>query len=67
MRAGVPSIGRASTEGTPARSIPWGGGSAARLPIGLQIATRGWDEALAPCIAAAYERAPPWKTRYSAP
>jgi len=25
MRAGVPSIGRASTEGTPARSVPWGG------------------------------------------
>jgi Asp-tRNA(Asn)/Glu-tRNA(Gln) amidotransferase A subunit family amidase len=51
--------------GTPALSVPCGF-SPEGLPIGLQIATRAWDEALALRIAAAYERATPWKDRHPA-
>ena len=49
--------------GTPAISVPCGF-SPEGLPIGLQIATRAWDEPLALRIAAAYERATPWKDRH---
>jgi aspartyl-tRNA(Asn)/glutamyl-tRNA(Gln) amidotransferase subunit A len=48
-----------SLTGSPAISIPCGFTSD-RLPVGLQIAARGWNEAMVLRIAAAYERVTPW-------
>jgi aspartyl-tRNA(Asn)/glutamyl-tRNA(Gln) amidotransferase subunit A len=51
--------------GTPAISICCGFNSEG-LPIGLQIATRAWDEGTALRIAAAYEQATTWHRRHPA-
>jgi aspartyl-tRNA(Asn)/glutamyl-tRNA(Gln) amidotransferase subunit A len=45
--------------GLPAVSVP-AGFSSARLPIGLQLVGRAWDEAGLFGVAGAYERAAPW-------
>lgn len=48
--------------GTPALAVPVGF-SDGGLPLGIQIATRAWDERMALRIAAAYEAATGWKER----
>ena len=55
-----------SLTGSPAISVPCGFNSEG-LPIGLQIAGRAWDEAMALRIGAAYERATPWSGRHPTP
>jgi aspartyl-tRNA(Asn)/glutamyl-tRNA(Gln) amidotransferase subunit A len=45
--------------GLPAISVP-GGFTAGRLPIGLQLIGRAWEEATLLRAAGAYERATPW-------
>jgi aspartyl-tRNA(Asn)/glutamyl-tRNA(Gln) amidotransferase subunit A len=52
-----------SMTGSPALSVCCGF-SPDGLPIGLQIAGRGWDEATVLRIGAAYERATPWHQRH---
>jgi aspartyl-tRNA(Asn)/glutamyl-tRNA(Gln) amidotransferase subunit A len=47
--------------GLPAISVP-GGFTSGRLPVGLQLTGRAWDEATLFQIAGAYERATPWTT-----
>jgi aspartyl-tRNA(Asn)/glutamyl-tRNA(Gln) amidotransferase subunit A len=54
-----------SLTGSPAVSVPCGFNSEG-LPIGIQIVGHGWEEAKILQIAAAYERATPWRDRYPA-
>ncbi|MFI5177224.1 MAG: Asp-tRNA(Asn)/Glu-tRNA(Gln) amidotransferase subunit GatA [Vicinamibacterales bacterium] len=49
--------------GLPAISVPCGL-SDARLPIGLQLIGRAWDEATLFALAGAYERATPWTQKH---
>jgi aspartyl-tRNA(Asn)/glutamyl-tRNA(Gln) amidotransferase subunit A len=51
--------------GLPALSVP-GGFTAERLPIGLQLIGRAWDEATILRVADAYERATPWAAQHPA-
>jgi aspartyl-tRNA(Asn)/glutamyl-tRNA(Gln) amidotransferase subunit A len=50
----------ASLAGLPALSVPCGF-TPERLPVGLQLVGRAWDEATLLRLADAYERATPWK------
>jgi aspartyl-tRNA(Asn)/glutamyl-tRNA(Gln) amidotransferase subunit A len=49
--------------GQPAMSIPCGF-TAAGLPVGLQIVGRRFDEATVLRLAAAFERAHPWRDKH---
>jgi Asp-tRNA(Asn)/Glu-tRNA(Gln) amidotransferase A subunit family amidase len=49
--------------GTPAISVPCGFVSGGRLPIGMQLAGRWWDEATVLRVAHAYEEATEWHLR----
>ena len=51
----------ANLAGLPGISIPCGL-TAARLPIGLQLVSRPWEEATMLRLADAYEAATPWHT-----
>jgi aspartyl-tRNA(Asn)/glutamyl-tRNA(Gln) amidotransferase subunit A len=53
----------ASLAGLPAVSVP-AGFSRDRLPIGLQLVGRAWDEATIVALAHAYEQATPWRAEH---
>lgn len=51
--------------GVPALSLPCGF-TQSGLPIGLQLVSRAWSEAILLRVAYAYEQATPWHTRFPA-